>query len=978
MKKLFSISIFFTAAFIFMIAGTLNAQSILSYNFENYNIGDSLAHVSWLPYDIQTAVVEDPLSSGNKVLENVVHNYNAAPVLMFVLPSGKTLADYDSLTFKGYFEKGDVAYKSIVVEAYKTKPIGDHFLDANADSLGSYNRAMGASTNWENIGVKISNTSSFSDTVYIAFGISCAGTSGVDTTTWFADSVQLVAKVSTPPPPPPPPTNLPVVTNGGFEESSVGNVDTMAVKGWVFFSNNTTHPADFQIVSDTVEQGNRALKVTVHGLGTNTYDIQAVADSLHVIPGDTYLYSIWAKSDKPGTQVDFTVGNYSYTEYKAIRPANLTTTWKKYTMQFTVNDDQSVIRAPISFGYAVDTGKAIYIDNLRIVDATASKKPIYVEAESGVLGSNFAVKQSGNITYVTAVNTSTAYVPGDSSHVATYQVTFPDTGHYNLFARVLVGPNNYNSDSFFYGHGFGVMDDTASADWVFINGLASAGFTDSSAYVTGLGGIGSQVWKWVNLTQDSTQFLAYTFYVSNPDSLTKTFQIGTREAGLDIDKLAFGKANLYFTVNALDNGLAGSTTMKVTAKPYPGPPLAQGAEKFLGNVKSPYGDNNFANYWTQMTPGNEGKWGSVAISMDTTQWDWAPLDTLYNYAQAHHIIFKDHNLIWGQQQPSWISSLDSAQQIKYIETWIRMVGQRYPNIDMIDVVNEPLNGHNPPDGLNGRANYENALGGKGSTGWDWVINAFKLARKYLPHAKLLINDYGIINSVSATTSYLQIINLLKSRGLIDGIGLQAHRFSLENADTNVIKENLHSLGATGLPVYISEMDLGNIGDTGTPNDNTQLNLYKKIFPVLWNNPAVKGITLWGYRYGEMWQTTCFLINSDNTWRPALTWMAQYVKENPLGVETASSNLPTKYELDQNYPNPFNPTTNIRYSIVKTAKVTLKVYDILGREVKTLVNKEQTPGHYTVTFNAANLASGVYFYRISTGAFTATKKLMLLK
>ena len=85
-----------------------------------------------------------------------------------------------------------------------------------------------------------------------------------------------------------------------------------------------------------------------------------------------------------------------------------------------------------------------------------------------------------------------------------------------------------------------------------------------------------------------------------------------------------------------------------------------------------------------------------------------------------------------------------------------------------------------------------------------------------------------------------------------------------------------------------------------------------------------------------------------------------------------------YELAQNYPNPFNPTTNISYSIVKSSKVTLKVYDILGREVRTLVNRVQASGKYTVSFNTSNLASGVYFYRINAGDFIATKKLMLVK
>jgi len=97
-------------------------------------------------------------------------------------------------------------------------------------------------------------------------------------------------------------------------------------------------------------------------------------------------------------------------------------------------------------------------------------------------------------------------------------------------------------------------------------------------------------------------------------------------------------------------------------------------------------------------------------------------------------------------------------------------------------------------------------------------------------------------------------------------------------------------------------------------------------------------------------------------------------------------IPIEFKLAQNYPNPFNPTTIIKYSIPAvgdeyirpTNKVTLKIYDLLGREVATLVNKEQTPGKYEVTFDAGQLASGTYIYRIVTGGFVAAKKLLLLK
>jgi len=88
--------------------------------------------------------------------------------------------------------------------------------------------------------------------------------------------------------------------------------------------------------------------------------------------------------------------------------------------------------------------------------------------------------------------------------------------------------------------------------------------------------------------------------------------------------------------------------------------------------------------------------------------------------------------------------------------------------------------------------------------------------------------------------------------------------------------------------------------------------------------------------------------------------------------------PKVFELSQNYPNPFNPTTVIQYSIPMNEFVTLRVYDVLGREVQTLVNKEQSAGVYNVEFNASKLTSGVYFYRIEAGKFVAVKKLLLLK
>jgi hypothetical protein len=89
-------------------------------------------------------------------------------------------------------------------------------------------------------------------------------------------------------------------------------------------------------------------------------------------------------------------------------------------------------------------------------------------------------------------------------------------------------------------------------------------------------------------------------------------------------------------------------------------------------------------------------------------------------------------------------------------------------------------------------------------------------------------------------------------------------------------------------------------------------------------------------------------------------------------------LPTVFALEQNYPNPFNPSTMISYSIPQSSFVTLKVYDILGNEITTLVNETRSAGKYEVRFDASELSNGVYFYTVNADNFTSTKKMLLMK
>lgn len=104
----------------------------------------------------------------------------------------------------------------------------------------------------------------------------------------------------------------------------------------------------------------------------------------------------------------------------------------------------------------------------------------------------------------------------------------------------------------------------------------------------------------------------------------------------------------------------------------------------------------------------------------------------------------------------------------------------------------------------------------------------------------------------------------------------------------------------------------------------------------------------------------------------------HIIDDPLSVNQISSQIPDKYYLKQNYPNPFNPLTKINFSIPKQTFVSLKVYDISGKEISNLVNEKLTPGEYEYTFSGKGITSGVYFYVLKSEEFTETRRMLLIK
>ena len=187
-----------------------------------------------------------------------------------------------------------------------------------------------------------------------------------------------------------------------------------------------------------------------------------------------------------------------------------------------------------------------------------------------------------------------------------------------------------------------------------------------------------------------------------------------------------------------------------------------------------------------------------------------------------------HTLIWGNQQPAWIEALPPAEQLDEIKEWFAAVAARYPDIDFIDVVNEPL--HDPP-AAPGNGNYIEALGGTGATGWDWIIESFRLARQYFPNAQLGINEFSVTNNPTDMRRYIGHHQPAAGGGP-DRHGRRAGTRVLDaRPDGDARAAKLDAARPPGLPIYVTELDIDG------PTDEVQLADYQRIFPVFWEHPA---------------------------------------------------------------------------------------------------------------------------------------------
>jgi endo-1,4-beta-xylanase len=315
------------------------------------------------------------------------------------------------------------------------------------------------------------------------------------------------------------------------------------------------------------------------------------------------------------------------------------------------------------------------------------------------------------------------------------------------------------------------------------------------------------------------------------------------------------------TSGAATTGVGGgdaSTSASTSASTGTGGAEPEG--KFVGNITTSGAvRDGFAKYWNQITPENEGKWGSVESSRGNK--DWSSLDRTYKYAQDNKIIFKHHVFVWGSQQPSWLGSLSPDEQKKAVRSWMEEFCKRYPDTKYIDVVNEP-----PPHTT---PSYTAGLGGNGASGWDWIVNSFKWAREFCPNAVLILNDYNNIEYENEHRHFKDIAKKVIEAGApVDALGAQAH--DAFKINTNTVKGYIDSLAELGKPVYITEYDIGEA------NDNRQKQIMEEQFTMFWNHPKIPGITLWGYIVGKTWRNGTGLQQENGTMRPAMQWLMDFL------------------------------------------------------------------------------------------------------
>ena len=379
--------------------------------------------------------------------------------------------------------------------------------------------------------------------------------------------------------------------------------------------------------------------------------------------------------------------------------------------------------------------------------------------------------------------------------------------------------------------------------------------------------------------------------------------------------------------------------------------MADGGAKFLGNITTG-GQirSDFSQYWNQITPENGCKWGSIHSlsngNSGTSKFAWDNYDKCegaYKWAKEkpgeRH--FKFHALVWGSQYPNFLCkkknpgiTVELTKQ--YITEWFDAVAAKFPDLEYIDVVNEAIwagdNYHSgygkPAAGAEGRSTDDTECGGSyiiealggdrvvnGKHQYDFITTAFKMARERWPKAVLIYNDYNTL-SWQMNEGIELIQTIVKNGAPVDAYGQQAHDCKgMSKSDFESKMTRIHN--ETGLPLLVSEYDIGEADDTKQKND------YANQIPFMWETPWVAGITIWGYINGSTWAANTGIMEKDGRKRAAMTWLEDSFAKNLSKGQNEVTFTPVE-------PEPQTPFKGQPFDL--STKIEAEDFDIPGKGV----------------------------------------------
>lgn len=434
----------------------------------------------------------------------------------------------------------------------------------------------------------------------------------------------------------------------------------------------------------------------------------------------------------------------------------------------------------------------------------------------------------------------------------------------------------------------------------------------------------------------------------------------------------------------------------------------------------------------------DGRTFSIAVLENALKWgawrnpwfegDEQEVVSRVAWLKSHGMEVRGHNAIWPgwQYMPNEMEANQNNTSflLSRIEDRIRDV-MGYPGIkgEILewDVINEIVHVHDVKNAIAGRAGYP--------TGREVYAEWFQIAAEADPETKLFINEYSIVSGggrdLSSQESYKELIQFIRDNGgRIDGIGIQGHVGSTPTPPEHVYAL-LDEFAALDAAISITEYDAMQM------EENIAGDYMRDFLTMVFSHPATTSFLMWGFWDGAHWGDDAPIFREDWSLKPSgeafidlvfnqwwtdevattndtghanvrgyygdYTVTARHgnleatatfahrtegntidVQLNGIGTGIDQGNLPTHFQLDGNYPNPFNPATTIRYALPTDASIRLAIYDTLGREQAVLMDGPQQAGWHNAFFDATDLPSGIYIYRLEADGFSKSNTMLLVK